>query len=39
MATAAIALATLDAKMQQDRRGAAKPSAHRYEVRRPFSLK
>jgi lysophospholipase L1-like esterase len=39
MAPAAIALATLDAKMQQDRRGTAKPSAHRYEVRRPFSLK
>ena len=36
---AAAALATLDAKTQQDRRGAAKPSAHRYEVRRPFSLK
>lgn len=39
MAAAAAALATLDAKTQQDRRAATKPSAHHYEVRRPYSLK
>ena len=39
MAEAAATLATLDAKMQQERRTAAKPTARHYEVRRPYSLK
>lgn len=36
---AAAALARLDAKMQEERRASVKPSPHRYEVRRPYSLK
>lgn len=36
---AAGALAALDAKMQQERRPAAKPSFRHYEVRRPYSLR
>jgi lysophospholipase L1-like esterase len=39
LAAAAAELAALDAKTQQEGRSAAKPSAHRFEVRRPFSLK
>jgi lysophospholipase L1-like esterase len=39
MKDAAGALAALDAKMQQERRTAAKPSSRHYEVRRPYSLR
>jgi len=39
MQDAAGALAALDAKMQQERRTAAKPSSRHYEVRRPYSLR
>jgi hypothetical protein len=39
MKDAASALAALDAKMQQERRTAAKPSSRHYEVRRPYSLR
>jgi hypothetical protein len=39
MKIAAGVLAALDAKMQQERRTAAKPSSRHYEVRRPYSLR
>lgn len=39
MAEAAAALARLDAKMQEDRQAAARPSLRRYEVRRAYLLR